>query len=142
MEMTECGAASLSMILQHYGKYVPLTQLRIACGVSRDGSDAAGIIRAAKSLGMEAKGFTRGLEKLKKAEMPIIIFWEFNHFLVLEGFSKDKVYLNDPALGPRSISYDEFDISYTGIALDVRTGPEFFKSGNAPSVWPLVLKRI
>jgi NHLM bacteriocin system ABC transporter peptidase/ATP-binding protein len=142
MEMTECGAASLSMILQHYGKYVPLTQLRIACGVSRDGSDAAGIIRAAKSLGMEAKGFTRGLEKLKKAEMPIIIFWEFNHFLVLEGFSKDKVYLNDPALGPRSISYDEFDISYTGIALDVRPGPEFFKSGKAPSVWPLVLKRM
>jgi NHLM bacteriocin system ABC transporter peptidase/ATP-binding protein len=142
MEMTECGAASLSMILQYYGKYVPLTQLRIACGVSRDGSDAAGIIRAAKSLGMEAKGFTRGLEKLKKSLLPIIIFWEFNHFLVLEGFSGGRVFLNDPALGPRSVTDEEFDISYTGIALDVRPGPEFVQSGKAPSVWPLVLQRM
>lgn len=142
MEMTECGAASLSMILQYYGKYVPLTQLRIACGVSRDGSDAAGIIRAARSLGMEAKGFTRGLEKLKKTPLPIIIFWEFNHFLVLEGFSKGRVFLNDPALGPRSVTYEEFDISYTGIALDVKPGPEFVKSGKAPSVWPLVFQRM
>lgn len=142
MEMTECGAASLSMILQYYGKYVPLTQLRIACGVSRDGSDAAGIIRAAKSLGMDAKGFTRGLEKLKKSLLPIIIFWEFNHFLVLEGFSGGRVFLNDPALGPRSVTDEEFDISYTGIALDVRPGPEFVQSGTAPSVWPLVLQRM
>ena len=142
MEMTECGAASLSIILQHYGKYVPLTQLRIACGVSRDGSDAAGIIRAAKTEGMEAKGFTRGLDKLKTAVMPLIIFWEFNHFLVLEGFSGDRVYLNDPGLGPRSVSYEEFDVSYTGVVLELRPGPDFVKSGQAPSVWPLVLKRM
>ena len=142
MEMTECGAASLSMILQYHGKYVPLTQLRIACGVSRDGSDAAGVIRAAKANGMEAKGFSRGLEKLKKSQLPIIIFWEFNHFLVLEGFSKTRAYLNDPALGPRSVSLEEFDVSYTGIALDVKPSPDFEKSGKAPSVWPLVIKRM
>lgn len=142
MEMTECGAASLSMILQYYGKYVPLTQLRIACGVSRDGSDAAGVIRAAKANGMEAKGFTRGLEKLKTSQFPLIIFWEFNHFLVLEGFSKTRAYLNDPALGPRSVSLEEFDVSYTGIVLDVKPGPNFVKSGQAPSVWPLVFKRM
>ena len=142
MENTECGAASLSIMLQHHGRYVPLTQLREMCGVSRDGSDAANLILAARSLGMEARGFKKGLTALEQLKPPAILFWEFNHFLVFEGFRGDRVALNDPALGPRSVSREEFDRSYTGIVLTMEPGPDFKRGGKAPSVWPIVLRRL
>lgn len=142
MENTECGAASLSIVLQHHGRYVPLTQLRELCGVSRDGSDAANLILAARSLGLDAKGFKKGLESLKQVKGPAILFWEFNHFLVFEGFRRDRVALNDPALGPRTVSLEEFDRSYTGIVLTMEPGPQFQRGGRAPSVWPVVVRRM
>jgi NHLM bacteriocin system ABC transporter peptidase/ATP-binding protein len=142
MEATECGAASLSILLQHYGRYVPLTQLRERCGVSRDGSDAANLVLAARSFGLEAKGFKKGIAALETLKPPAILFWEFNHFLVFEGFQGDRVALNDPAMGPRSVSREEFDLSYTGIVLTMEPGPEFQSGGAAPSVWPIVLRRL
>ena len=142
LENTECGAASLSIILQYFSKYVPLTQLRELCGVSRDGSDAASLILAARSLGLNAKGFKKGINKLKETKLPVIIFWEFNHFLVLEGFIGNKVMLNDPAMGPRSVTIEEFDNSYTGIALTFEPDNNFQPGGSAPSVWPLIYNRI
>ena len=142
MENTECGAASLSIVLQYYGRYVPLTQLRELCGVSRDGTDAANLILAARSLGLDAKGFQKGLEALEQLKPPAILFWEFNHFLVFEGFRGDSVALNDPALGPRTVSREDFDRSYTGIVLTMEPGPEFQRGGRAPSVWPIVLRRM
>ena len=142
MENTECGAASLSIVLQHYGRYVPLTQLRELCGVSRDGSDAANLVLAARSLGLDAKGFKKGLEALEQIQPPAILFWEFNHFLVFEGFRGDRVALNDPALGPRTVSRDDFDRSYTGIVLTMEPGPDFQRGGRPPSVWPIVLQRM
>ena len=142
MESTECGAASLSIVLQHYGRYVPLTQLRELCGVSRDGSDAANLILAARNFGLDAKGFQKGLAALEQLTPPAILFWEFNHFLVFEGFQGDRVALNDPALGPRTVSREAFDRSYTGIVLTMKPGPEFKRGGQAPSVWPIVLKRM
>ena len=142
MENTECGAASLSIVLQHYGRYVPLTQLREMCGVSRDGIDAANLILAARSFGLNAKGFQKGLEALRQLKPPAILFWEFNHFLVFEGFRGDSVALNDPALGPRTVSREDFDRSYTGIVLTMEPGPEFQRGGRAPSVWPIVLRRM
>lgn len=142
MENTECGAASLSIVLQHYGRYVPLTQLRELCGVSRDGSDAANLILAARSLGLDAKGFKKSIDALEKVKPPAILFWEFNHFLVFEGFRGDRVALNDPALGPRTVSREEFDRSYTGIVLTLEPGPEFQRSGRAPSPWPIVWRRL
>ena len=99
MEATECGAASLSIILQFYSKYVPLTTLRELCGVSRDGTNAANILKAAQSLDLIAKGYKWPIEKLKALNQPCIIFWEFNHFLVVEEFRDDYVILNDPAMG-------------------------------------------
>ncbi|AII48205.1 multidrug ABC transporter [Synechococcus sp. KORDI-52] len=142
MENTECGAASLSIVLQHYGRYVPLAQLRELCGVSRDGSDAANLILAARSLGLDAKGFKKGIAALEKINLPAILFWEFNHFLVFEGFRGDRVALNDPALGPRTVSREEFDRSYTGIVLTMEPGPEFQRGGRAPSPWPIVWRRL
>ena len=142
MENTECGAASLSIILQHFGKYVPLTQLRELCGVSRDGSDAANLLLAGESLSLNGKGFKKGLVQLQEVKLPVILFWEFNHFLILEGFVGDKVMLNDPAVGPRSVTKDEFETSYTGIVLTLDPTPEFKKAGKAPSVWPIVFRRM
>lgn len=142
LENTECGAASLSIVLQHYGRYVPLTQLRELCGVSRDGSDAANLLLAARSLGLNAKGFKKGLSSLAETKPPVILFWDFNHFLVFEGFFGNRVALNDPALGPRTVSLEEFDTSYAGIALVIEPGPTFKRGGRTPSIWPILWRRL
>ncbi len=142
MENTECGAASLSTILQYYGKYVPLTQLRELCGVSRDGGNAANLLLAGRSLGLEGNGYKKGINELREMKLPIILFWEFNHFLVLEGFIGNKVMLNDPAIGQRSVSSEEFSKSYTGIAITFSPTSDFEQSGVAPSIWPIVLRRM
>ncbi|NES84989.1 MAG: NHLP family bacteriocin export ABC transporter peptidase/permease/ATPase subunit [Moorea sp. SIO1G6] len=135
MEAVECGAASLAIILAYYNRIVPLAELRIECGVSRDGSKASNVILAARGYGMVADGFkAEDLEQLQEVSPPYIVFWKFNHFLVVEGFSKHWVFLNDPATGPRRVSWEEFDEGFTGIILVMEPGPEFNKGGRKPSV--------
>ncbi len=138
MEATECGAASLAIMLGYYGRYVPLAQLRRECGVSRDGSKASNIIIAARAHGLQAKGFKKDIPGLGSLDYPYIIFWSFNHFLVVEGYRKGKVYLNDPASGRRAVMMEEFEESYTGIVLVMERGPEFQRGGRKASVaWSL-----
>ena len=142
MEALECGAAALSMILKYYNKYVPLEQLRIDCGVSRDGTKANNMLKAARKYGLEARGIKVELGGLKKASYPAVIFWNFNHFVVLEGFKHGKAYIDDPASGRRYVDFDEFDDSFTGIVLMFRPGEEFEKGGSKPAIWPKIKRRL
>ena len=134
METTECAAASLAMILAHYGRWIPLESLRVQCGVSRDGASAASMLRAAREYGLSAQGFRSGRTDLFDVPFPMVLLWEFNHFVVLEGIRGKRVYINDPSEGPRRLSLEEFDESYTGVCFGFQPGPDFRTGGNPPNV--------
>ena len=143
MEALECGAASLTMVLAYYGKWIPLEQVRADCGVSRDGSNAKNVLRAARSYGLVAKGYRFEPEALKKeGKFPCIIHWNFNHFLVLCGFKGEKAVLNDPARGHYTVPMEVFDKSFTGICLMFEPGEDFEPGGKPKSVLAFARQRM
>lgn len=145
MEAVECGAASLAMVLAYYGKWIPLEKLRQECGVTRDGSNAENILKAAENFGCVAKGFAGrpvALRKKTKNNFPLILFWEFNHFVVLEGIKGDIVYLNDPAMGRRKLLWKDFLPSYTGVYLQIRPGENFRKEGHHYNVFKTLANKL
>ena len=143
MEALECGAASLTMILAYYGKWIPLEQVRLDCGVSRDGSNLKNIYLAAVSYGLEPQGYRMDVNSLKEhGTFPCIIHWNFNHFVVLDGFKRDKAVLNDPARGKVEVSMEEFDKAFTGVVLTFVPGEDFTPSGKRKSTLEFAAKRL
>ena len=143
MEALECGAACLAMIMAYYDKWVPLEQVRVDCGVSRDGSNAKNVLIAARNYGFEAKGYRFEPESLRdEGEFPCIVHWDFNHFVVCNGFKGDYVYLNDPARGTVKVTMKDFDKSFTGICLFIEPSESFVPSGKKKSVLDFARKRL
>lgn len=143
LEALECGAASLAMVMAYYGKWVPLEQVRLDCGVSRDGSKAKNIYLAAQHHGFDVKAFRMSPESIKKnGQFPCIIHWNMNHFVVLDGFKGKWVYLNDPARGAIRVSWDEFDKSFTGVTIVAVPSESFEPSGKPKSTIDFSRKRL
>ena len=140
LETSECGAACLGILLAHFGRWEPIEELRNACGVSRDGTSAADIVRAAKRYDLQLSGWRRQVNQLGDVPLPAILFWEFNHFVVLEGIGQGRYYVNDPANGRRTVSAETFDRAYTGVVLTAKPGEKFRPGGSPPGVlrelWP------
>ena len=134
MHASECAAACLGIVLAYFGRWAPLTELREKCEVSRDGSSAASIVRASRHYGLECNGLGLRADQLKQVELPLILFWQFSHFIVLEGFDDHYFYLNDPATGKRRVTTEEFVKGYSGIALRFKRGPDFRAGGEQPSL--------
>ncbi|MBQ7300406.1 MAG: NHLP family bacteriocin export ABC transporter peptidase/permease/ATPase subunit [Clostridia bacterium] len=143
MEALECGAASLAMICAYYNKWIPLEQIRVDCGVSRDGANAKNLLVAARNYGFTAKGYRYEPDDLKKhGKFPCIIHWNFNHFVVLDGFKGKKAVINDPAKGNYTVSMETFDKSFTGICLMFEPNENFVPSGKRKSVLSFAVKRL
>ena len=144
LEALECGAACLTMILAYYDKWIPLEKVRQDCGVSRDGSNALNILKAARSYGLEANGYRFELESIQKEGLfPCIIHWNFNHFVVLNGFTRKKeAVLNDPARGTVKVPLEEFDRCFTGITLCFEPSESFVPEGKPASTLSYVAKRL
>ena len=143
MEATECGAASLAMILAHYKLWLPLEKLRHECGVNRDGSKASCVLRAARNRNCKANGYKWSTDRIIEIGFfPLIIHWEFNHFVVLEGIKNNTAYLNDPAMGRRTVPLDEFRTSYTGISLLVEPDENFQPEGEQYNIFKAVYEKL
>ncbi len=135
MHASECGAACLGSVLAYFGRWVPLTELREKCEVSRDGSSAASILRASRHYGLECSGLSVRADQLKKLQLPLILFWQFSHFVILEGFDRENFFLNDPSTGRRTLSAEEFDKGFSGIALRFKRGADFIPGGELPGLF-------
>ena len=143
LEALECGAAALAMVMAYYGKWVPLEQVRIDCGVSRDGSKAKNIYIAAQHYGFDVKAFRFSLDSIReKGQFPCIIHWNMNHFVVLDGFRGKYAYLNDPARGTVKVTMDEFDKSFTGVTIVPVPSEHFVPEGKPKSTLAFARKRL
>ena len=139
-EAAECGAASLATVLDYFGKIVELSELRVACGVNRDGSNAKQVLVGARQYNLKTRAYRCSGEQLKEAgQFPCIVFWGFNHFLVVEGFEGDHAYLSDPAQGRVRVLMEEFLDNFTGVVLEFEPDSNFVPGGRQPSlVWSLI----
>jgi ABC-type bacteriocin/lantibiotic exporter with double-glycine peptidase domain len=139
-EATECGTCCLGMVLAYFGRWESMDRLRSLCGATRDGISAGALARAAKQVGLQAKGFGVPAAELAQLPMPQIIFWNFNHFVVLEGIDGDTALITDPAIGQRRLRMADLEAGYCGVTLCMQPGEGFKTTGRRPSVVQEVLK--
>ena len=142
MEAAECGVASLRMVLASYGRWVPLDELREASGVSRDGVKASSVLKTARTYGMTAKGLRQDPDEVRAGHLPAIIYWNFNHFVVVEGYAPGRWFLKDPGMGSRTVTDEEFDRAFTGVVLRLEPGPDFERGGTPPRVLTGLAQRL
>lgn len=143
MEAAECGAAALGIVLGYHGRIVPLEELRVECGVSRDGSKSSNMLKAARRYGLEARAARHDrASDLYGVDFPAIVFWNRNHFVVLEGFQRGRAWINDPAHGPRQMAMAEFEQAFSGVTMTFRPAPEFQRGGVAPSAMRALVNRL
>jgi NHLM bacteriocin system ABC transporter peptidase/ATP-binding protein len=142
MESLECGAAALAIILGYHGRHEPLEQLRVRCGVGRDGAKVSNLLRAARSFGMQATAWSTEATELPKLKTPFMVFWNFNHFVVVEGFADGMAHLNDPASGRRQVRADDFAAAFTGVVLTFEPGPDFKTGGATGGLLQAMLARM
>lgn len=143
LEATECGSTSLAILMAYYGKFVTTEELRCTCSVSRNGTTAINLVRAARHYGLTARGYNLDIDELEEITLPFIVFWEFNHFLIVEGFDEKTVYLNDPAVGSRTVNWDEFEEGFTGVVLEIKPDKHFVPSGKPPeSTFHMLWRRV
>lgn len=142
MEALECGAAALAMILAYHGKWIPLEKVRKDCGVSRDGSNLRDMVAAANFYGLKTDAYRCGMDDIKTLPLPAIIHWNFNHFVVLNGFKKNKAVINDPARGNIEVSIEEFDRSFTGVIVCFEKKDDFVPGGKQKSIMTFAKKRL
>ena len=143
LEVVECGAASLAMVMAYHKKWVPLERVRIDCGVSRDGSNAKNLLQVARMYGFEAKGYRLEPSTITETiSLPCIIHWNMDHFVVLTKLGKKMAYINDPARGEVKVPLEQFNTSFTGIAIAITPGKDFEPSGKPVTVWPFAKQRL
>ena len=143
MEALECGAACLAMVLAYYKKWVPLEEVRLDCGVSRDGSKASNMVIAARNYGLKAEGYSMGIKAIKsKATFPCIIHWDYDHFVVLCGFKGNKAVIADPSRGTMKVPMSVFDRSFTGVCLQFAPGEDFVPDGKPRSTLAFAKRRL
>lgn len=142
MEATECGAASLAMIMAYFGSYIPLEKMRIETGVSRDGCNAKNIMKAGRKFGLEVKGYRKSLDSLLELQPPCIIHWNFNHFVVYEGKKGKHYYINDPAMGRRKLTLEDLDDAFTGVVLTFKKTENFQKSKKMNTLFSFIRTRL
>ena len=142
LEVVECGAASLAMAMAYHKMWVPLERLRVDCGVSRDGSSAKNILKVARMYGFDAQGYRVEPEDIDTIPLPCIIHWNMNHFVVLTKISKDTMHITDPARGEVKVPIEQFNTSFTGMAIEITPGEDFKPSGKPAGVWPFARQRL
>ena len=137
LEARECGAVALGIVLAYYGCHVPLAELRQRCTSSRDGVRVDAIVRAARSYGLTVHVYKRNT--IRSLPRPFIMYWNFNHFLVVEGFRGDHVLVNDPAFGHRIIAPDDFNRFYSGLVLTFEPNDTFRPQGHPYSALTMLV---
>jgi HlyB family type I secretion system ABC transporter len=127
LSASECGAACLAMILGHFGRPTRVAECRDRCGVGRDGLTALAIVQAARSFGLRARAFSLEPDAFRHVPLPAIVHWEFDHFLVVERWSPQRVRVIDPASGRRELTAAEFDAGFTGVVIACEPGAHFVR---------------